>query len=194
MGTPTGRDDDARMEAVRVVVIVDAIYVVIRDPRSREVVPLRRHEDVDEVSRACEATRRIREVEFIEMQVVRELGLVMAGGALGSGARYLVGQGALVVVGKAFPWGTLAVNVVGSFLIILIAAAATGKEPTISPETRIFLATGIMGGFTTYSSFNWEALNYFHDGNVGRGLLYMAATIFLCLAGGALGYVVSRSF
>ena len=83
--------------------------------------------------------------------------LVALGGAIGSVARYGVQALAAQLLGPAFPWGTLLVNLTGSFLIALVMhVALTGTA--VSLELRIFLTTGIMGGFTTYSSFNYETL------------------------------------
>ena len=83
--------------------------------------------------------------------------LVALGGAIGSVARYGVGALAAQLLGSAFPWGTLFVNLSGSFLIALVMHVALAGT-AISLELRIFLTTGILGGFTTYSSFNYETL------------------------------------
>ncbi|HET9315661.1 MAG TPA: CrcB family protein, partial [Vicinamibacteria bacterium] len=81
--------------------------------------------------------------------------LVCLGGAVGTGARYLVSMAALRLLGAGFPYGTLTVNVLGSFL--LGAIMHVGVTTTLlSPTARLVLATGVMGGFTTYSSFNYE--------------------------------------
>ena len=83
--------------------------------------------------------------------------LVLAGGALGSGARYLVSLWMVDRLGSAFPWGTLSVNVVGSFLIGLLATLAD-EFGAVSPDTRVFLIVGLLGGFTTFSSLSLETL------------------------------------
>ncbi len=118
--------------------------------------------------------------------------LVCVGGAIGSVARYLVGGWLLSALGAGFPWGTLAVNLTGSFLIGLIMQLSLTTE-AVGPTLRIFLTTGIMGGFTTYSSFNYETLRYFSESAIALGLLNMAATIFGCLAMGALGLFAARA-
>lgn len=112
--------------------------------------------------------------------------LVCFGGALGSGARYLVGTWSLATFGADFPRGTLAVNVVGSFLLGAIMTAATATE-AVSPQLRIFLATGVMGGFTTYSSFNWETISLAQEGRLGAAALYLAFTLAGCVAAGLAG-------
>jgi CrcB protein len=111
--------------------------------------------------------------------------LVCLGGALGSGARFLVATGAARTFGTGFPVGTAIVNLAGSFLLGAIAAAA--GRGLIGEPARVFLGAGLMGGFTTYSSFNWETLILLD----GRRRLAAAANVALtlggCLAAAALG-------
>ena len=116
--------------------------------------------------------------------------LVCVGGALGSGARYVVATWAADAFGPAFPRGTLIVNVVGSFLIAVVATLAT-RTAAISPNARLFLATGVMGGFTTYSSFNFETLHFLEEGAIGYALAYVALTVLGCIAAGVLGVVAA---
>ncbi len=117
--------------------------------------------------------------------------LVCLGGAAGTGARYLVGIWAAEVLGPAFPWGTLLINAVGSFLISVIMHLGLAAG-ALSPDLRIVLATGVMGGFTTYSSFNYEMLAYFQRGAALLGLAYLATTAAGCLAAGWLGLILAR--
>jgi CrcB protein len=117
--------------------------------------------------------------------------LVCIGGALGSGARFLVATWALYAFGAGFPRGTLLVNVVGSFLIAFVFDLSLRGAP-ISPELRLFLTTGVMGGFTTYSSFNYELLRLLEDGAPSSAALYAALTVFGCLSAGVSGLVVAR--
>jgi CrcB protein len=120
------------------------------------------------------------------------VGLVALGGALGSVARYGMGALAAQLLGTAFPWGTLLVNLTGSFLIALIMhLALTGTA--ISLELRIFLTTGIMGGFTTYSSFNYETLALINQGAYGLAGLNVAATVVGCFLSGVLGLAAGRA-
>jgi len=115
--------------------------------------------------------------------------LVCAGGALGSGARFLVSAGMLRAFGEGFPRGTLVVNLVGSFLLgVVMTTALTGEA--VSDELRLFLGAGLMGGFTTYSSFNYELLAMLTGGQGLQALLYAAATFLGCLASGAAGIVL----
>ena len=116
---------------------------------------------------------------------------VCLGGALGTGARYLIALWAPRALGTAFPYGTLIVNALGSFL--LGAIMHVGLTTTVlSPTARLVLATGVMGGFTTYSTFNYETTQYLREGALALALGNVAATLLLCLLAGALGLAVAR--
>jgi CrcB protein len=123
---------------------------------------------------------------------VIRVGLVALGGAIGSVARYGVGALAAQLFGPAFPVGTLLVNLSGSFLIALVMHIALSGT-AISLEVRIFLTTGIMGGFTTYSSFNYETLALLNQRAYGLAGLNMAATVVGCLLAGILGLAAGRA-
>ena len=121
------------------------------------------------------------------------LALISLGGAFGTAARYLLSVWLLRTLGPAFPYGTLAVNVIGSFLLGVIMQA--GLDTTIlSPTARVVLGTGVMGGFTTYSTFNYETLQYLQQGAWAAAGLYVATTLFVCLAAGGLGVWLARAF
>jgi CrcB protein len=117
--------------------------------------------------------------------------LICLGGALGTGARYLVATWAAGTFGAAFPAGTLLVYASGSFLIALVMelAALTGGVPE---DLRLFLTTGMMGGLTTYSSFNYETLRLAQSGAVAVALLNLGATVLVCAASGVLGFYAAR--
>lgn len=118
--------------------------------------------------------------------------LISLGGAVGTAARYLLSLWLLRSLGPAFPYGTLAVNVIGSFLLGAIMQA--GLDTTLlSPTARVVLGTGVMGGFTTYSTFNYETLQYLQAGAWAMAGLNVALTLFVCLAAGALGMAVTRA-
>ncbi len=117
---------------------------------------------------------------------------ICLGGAVGTGARYLMSVWLLRTAGPGFPWGTLAVNVLGSFLLGLIMQVAIATD-LLSPTVRMTLATGVMGGFTTYSSFNYETLQYLQRDDWRMAALYLAATVLVCLAAGSLGLVAGRT-
>jgi CrcB protein len=122
---------------------------------------------------------------------VLRLLLVCGGGALGSGARYLVATWAARYLEADFPRGTLIVNVAGSFLIGILLTATAGRPD--ADELRLLLGAGALGGFTTYSSFNAEVLALAAAGRPGAALLYAGATLSLGLVGGLLGMAAGRA-
>jgi fluoride exporter len=117
--------------------------------------------------------------------------LASLGGAIGAGARYLVNVGALRMLGPAFPWATLVVNVVGSgamgLLLGFIALRLNG-----SVEWRTFLLTGILGGFTTFSAFSMDSAQLWDRGASGLALLYVLASVMLSIAAFYLGALAAR--
>jgi fluoride exporter len=121
---------------------------------------------------------------------VTRLLLVCAGGALGSGARYLLSTWAARTLGAEFPRGTLIVNVSGSFILALVLASPIGA---LSPEARLFVGAGLLGGFTTYSSFNHETLALLERGDTALAVANLALTVGGCLLAGLAGILVGRS-
>jgi CrcB protein len=117
--------------------------------------------------------------------------LICLGGAIGTGARYLTSVWAAGVFGVGFPAGTLIVNVAGSFLIAFIMQTSSSTS-LISSDIRLMLTTGVVGGFTTYSTFNYETTNYFRTGAWGLGLVNASATFFGCLFAGLAGLALAR--
>jgi CrcB protein len=117
--------------------------------------------------------------------------LVTLGGAIGSGARYLCASTLQTATGGGFPVGTLAVNVIGSFLICAIMHLGTTAN-VISPAWRLFLTTGIMGGFTTYSAFDYETYRYAQQGACGAAALNVGLTLVACFLAGMAGDAVAR--
>ena len=116
---------------------------------------------------------------------------ICLGGAIGTGARYLISGWALKRFGTSFPYGTLAVNLIGSFLIgaIMQVALTTALLP---PTARLVLAVGVLGGFTTYSSFNYETIHYFQEGAWLVGFLNILIMVAACLAAGVAGLASAR--
>jgi CrcB protein len=117
---------------------------------------------------------------------------ICLGGAVGSGARYLVSTWVLGTLGPAFPWGTLAVNAIGSFLLGALMHVGLSTD-LLSPTLRLALSTGVLGGFTTYSTFNYETLQYVRDGALRLAALNVGTTVILCLAAGLLGLAAARA-
>jgi CrcB protein len=107
--------------------------------------------------------------------------LVAVGGAIGSVARYGVGEWVASVLGTAFPWGTLIVNIVGSFIIGAVAALAGSDAPAITDNARLFLAVGVCGGFTTFSAFSLQTLALIQAGAWPQAVLNIAGSVVLCL-------------
>lgn len=117
---------------------------------------------------------------------------VCLGGAIGTGARYLLSAWALETLGAGFPWGTFLVNAIGSFLLAVVLYAGLEVE-AISPTVRLALGTGMMGGFTTYSTFSFETMRYLQEGSWGHASLYVAATVGVCLVACLAGWATARA-
>jgi CrcB protein len=117
--------------------------------------------------------------------------LIALGGAIGTLVRYLTAVAAARVLGVDFPWGTLIVNLVGSFIIGLVQALALDAL-VLSEDVRLFLATGIMGGLTTYSAFSYESVRLAEIGAWPQAIVYVAVTTVACLALCYLGMGTGR--
>ena len=116
--------------------------------------------------------------------------LVMLGGALGAGARHLVGRATLAALGPAWPWGTLTVNVVGGVGMGLLAgtlARAAGGEPW-----RLFLGVGVLGGFTTFSAFALDAATMIERGALASALGYALVSVVGAVAALFAGLALAR--
>lgn len=118
--------------------------------------------------------------------------LVMLGGAIGSAARYGVGRLGVALLGPAFPWGTLAVNIVGGFLMGLLGAALVrvGEE---AEQARLLLGVGVLGGFTTFSSFSIETFAMIERGDVLTALGYVLASVIGAIGAVAIGMHLARA-
>ena len=107
---------------------------------------------------------------------MKEIAIVAAGGAFGSALRYLTGLLMLRIMGSAFPWGTLIVNIVGSFamgLFIELLARRFGA----SNELRLLVATGVLGGFTTFSTFSLDVAVLWERGMATAAFAYVLASV-----------------
>jgi CrcB protein len=117
---------------------------------------------------------------------------VALGGALGSVARYACSGVAVRWLGAGFPYGTLFVNVTGSFTIGLLAALVTADgRPSLGADARAFLLVGVLGGFTTFSSFSLETLNLARSGALAPAMLNVAGSVVLCLAAVSFGFATA---
>jgi len=109
--------------------------------------------------------------------MLKTITLVGIGGAIGSMLRYLISTGIHNKFLSTFPFGTLCVNITGCFLIGVIFALAEGAK--ISPEWRFFLATGICGGYTTFSTFSLESFSLIREGHIFYACTYIAGSVVL---------------
>ena len=119
--------------------------------------------------------------------------LVFLGGGLGAALRHGVNRAALGLFGPAVPAGTIIVNVAGSLamgLLIGILAAVPGGT---SQNLRLFVATGVLGGFTTFSAFSLDALTLWERGQSAAAIAYVVGSVVLSLAAIAAGFLISRA-
>ncbi len=115
---------------------------------------------------------------------------VAIGGAIGAVGRYLTGVAAVRVMGHGYPWGTLTVNVFGSFLMGVLIVVLMGKDGGM--KAAPLLMTGMLGGFTTFSAFSLDALTIFERGQIGQAVLYVIASVVLSLLAIFLGVMIAR--
>lgn len=107
---------------------------------------------------------------------------VAVGGALGSMARFWMADAVSALTGPSFPWGTLAINVIGSFVIgLFFALTGPGGRFVVASDARIFVMVGLCGGFTTFSSFSLQTLMLLQSGQVLRAGSYILGSVTLCL-------------
>jgi fluoride exporter len=123
--------------------------------------------------------------------LVTQFLLVCLAGALGTGARFAMTRGLIELFGTSFPFGTIAVNVLGSFLMAGVSYASTATD-LVGPTLRLVLMTGFLGGFTTYSAFNNETLALVQQSLWGRALANVGVTLGVCLIAGLAGMVTAR--
>jgi CrcB protein len=118
---------------------------------------------------------------------------VAAGGALGSLARFWLTAAVTALTGPRFPYGTLLINGVGSFVIGLVAGLTlTPARMGLHPDLRIFLMVGVCGGFTTFSSFSLQTLELIQTGDVIPAALYAVGSVLLCLLAVWAGWFLGR--
>lgn len=116
--------------------------------------------------------------------------LVSVGGAFGASFRYVLYIVIHLYLPKTFPYGILFVNITGCFLISLVHFASDNAK--MAEIFRLFLATGVLGGFTTYSTFNYDMLMAFSKGHFLSATLNLVSTLIGCLIGGFLGLELSK--
>ncbi len=111
--------------------------------------------------------------------------LIAFGGALGANARYWLGGLIQSRLGSSFPWQTMAINVLGSFTIGVFMELSLRES--WDPRWRLFFAIGMLGGFTTYSTFAYESVTLLSDRSFDWGGFYVLGTAIFCVAGAWLG-------
>ena len=117
---------------------------------------------------------------------------IAAGGALGALLRFWMSNGIYAVLGRNFPYGTLAVNVLGSLLMGFLYVMLVDKL-ALGPQWRAALLIGLLGAFTTFSTFSMETLNLVEAGEVFKALLNVLLSVSLCLAATWFGVLAGRS-
>lgn len=121
-----------------------------------------------------------------------QLLMVGAGGALGAIGRYLLSTWVYSLAGRAFPWGTLAVNLLGSLLIGFLSVWLL-ERVTLSAEMRALLMVGFLGAFTTFSTFSLETLVLLEEGAVVKAVINITASILTCIFAAWMGTLVAKA-
>jgi CrcB protein len=115
---------------------------------------------------------------------------IAAGGAIGTLLRYWLNLLVTARFGEALPWGTIGINITGSFAIGLFAALTEESGPlSVPPEVRLFVLVGICGGYTTFSSFSLQTLALLQAGHPGRAMINVLASVCFCLLAVWLGFI-----
>ena len=117
--------------------------------------------------------------------------LIAGGGAIGAVSRYGASLGIYSIFGRGFPYGTLFVNVAGSFLMGMLSIMLLERF-NLGPEWRAAILVGFLGSFTTFSTFSIETLNLLEQGDINRALLNMSTSLVLCIAAVWFGVNIGR--
>jgi fluoride exporter len=121
-------------------------------------------------------------------------GWVALGSALGGMSRYWLGGVIARGVGDDFPYGTLLINIVGSFVIGFFGTLTLPDGPRpASLDARLFVMVGLCGGFTTFSSFSLQTFELLRSGEGIRAAIYVVASVLLCVAGAAIGHALASA-
>ncbi|HGG60338.1 MAG TPA: fluoride efflux transporter CrcB [Gammaproteobacteria bacterium] len=116
---------------------------------------------------------------------------IAAGGAVGALMRFWVSTGVYALLGRNFPWGTLAVNVLGSMMMGFLSVWLL-ERLAVGPEWRAAILIGFLGAFTTFSTFSLETFNLIEDGALIRATLNMGGSVLLCVVAAWVGIVIGR--
>ena len=118
--------------------------------------------------------------------------IIALGGALGAVSRFLLGNGVSRALGSALPYGTFVINIVGCFAMGLLMTIIVDRE-MLPAAWRLFLCVGFLGGFTTFSSFGYEALMLLTEGRLLAALAYVGGSVVLGLVAAAAGVLCARA-
>jgi CrcB protein len=122
---------------------------------------------------------------------MRQLLAIAAGGGVGALLRYWVSSGTHALLGRGFPYGTLTVNVLGSLMMGFLYVWLLDRIVT-GPVVRAFLLIGLLGGFTTFSTFSIESLNLIEAGHVLKALVNVLLSVSVCITAAGLGVLIAR--
>ncbi len=128
------------------------------------------------------------------MRTLVHLGWVFLGGGIGSALRYGVGRAALSLVGPDFPLGTLVVNLLGCTLMGALVEWLAWRDMGIDASMKLFLATGLLGGFTTFSAFALDTVTLWQRGEALTAAAYAAGSVVLSIVGFLAGMALVRAF
>ncbi|MEJ2643601.1 MAG: fluoride efflux transporter CrcB [Gammaproteobacteria bacterium] len=123
---------------------------------------------------------------------MNQLASIAAGGAVGALLRFWVSGHVYTLFGRAFPYGTLAVNVLGSLLMGVLSVLLL-ERMAVGPGLRAFLLIGGLGAFTTFSTFSIETLNLLEAGHLGKAILNAVLSVIICVAAAGLGVLAARN-
>ncbi|GAB6069801.1 fluoride efflux transporter CrcB [Thiomicrorhabdus hydrogeniphila] len=118
---------------------------------------------------------------------------IAMGGALGAMSRFAVSHQVYQIFGREFAWGTLSVNVIGSFIMGLTAVLLVEKL-AVSNEWRAFIMVGFLGAFTTFSTFSYETMQYIEIGDFSKAMLNIGVSVITCLVAVWLGMLAAKQF
>jgi fluoride exporter len=121
------------------------------------------------------------------------LGLVALGGGLGAVMRFVVSHFLGRLLGTIFPWGTFSVNIIGGLAMGLVTGWFIANYPISTPSMRLFLTTGVLGGFTTFSAFSLEMVDLIERGQAGMALAYAFVSVFISVAAVFGGLLFAKS-
>lgn len=122
---------------------------------------------------------------------INQLIFIAAGGAIGAIFRFLVSNGIHSFMSRDFPYGTLTVNVIGSF-VMGMSYVMLIERLNVSPEWRAFIVVGLLGAFTTFSTFSIETLVLIQNNELSKAMLNVLLSVVLCVMGSWIGLILGR--